>query len=150
MIRNASLADLGMLLVLAEQMHAESPRFRVRRFSVNKMAALFTGLIDRDDGLVLVAEQGGELIGVFAGYTMEDWFGPDKVAGDFGLFVTPARRGGLDAARMIRRYVQWARSRGVAHPEIGISTGVHVDKTIRLYEAQGFVVIGPIMAYKGS
>lgn len=150
MIRNATHADLGALLVLAEQMHAESPRFNVRRFSVEKMAALFSGLIDREDGLVLVAEQDGELVGVFAGYTMEDWFGPDTVSGDFGLFIAPTRRGGLDAARMVRHYVQWARGRGVANPEIGISTGVHVDKTTRLYEAQGFVAVGPIMAYEGS
>lgn len=150
MIRNASLADLGTLLVLAEQMHAESPRFSVRRFSVDKTAELFRRLIERDDGLVLVAERDGELIGAFVGYTTEDWFGPDIVAGDFGLYVAPRHRGGAHAALLIQGYVEWARSRGVAHPEIGISTGVHVEKTTRLYEAQGFVTVGPIMAHQGN
>jgi len=149
MIREATLADVGSLLVLAEQMHAES-RFSPRRFSVDKMAALFQSLIASDTGVVLVAEQAGELLGVFAGYVAEDWFGPDLAAGDFGLFVRPDRRGAVAAAGMVRRFVAWAQSKGVARPDLGISTGVHLDATTRLYRALGFQPVGTIFEYTGG
>lgn len=149
MIRPATHADIGALLMLSETMHAES-RFARRRFSLDKMAALFTRLIERDDGLVLVAEHDGAITGAFAGYVAEDWFGPDLVSGDFGLFVRPDRRGLGDAPPLIKGYVEWARSRGVAEPEVGVSTGIHTEKTARLYEAMGFGRIGVLLSHLGE
>lgn len=146
MIRPATHDDLGALLVLAEQMHGES-RFARRRFSLDKMARLFTTLIDSEDGLVLVAERNGEIVGGFAGYVAEDWFGPDLMSGDFGLFISEQARGGSTAARLIKTYSAWARSRG-AQPEAGISTGVHTETTTRLYEALGYERIGILLAYR--
>lgn len=146
MIRPATHADIGAMLVLAEAMHAES-RFARRRFSLDKMAALFSSLIDSDDGLVLVAERDGVVHAVFAGYVAEDWFGPDRMSGDFGLFVRPDSRGGLDAARLVKAYVRWARERGVVEPEVGISTGIHTETTTRLYEALGFQRIGQLLSH---
>lgn len=147
MIRPATHDDLGALLVLAEQMHGES-RFARRRFSLDKMARLFATLIDSEDGLVLVAERNGEIVGGFAGYVAEDWFGPDRMSGDFGLFVDPRSRGLSTAAGLIKGYVAWAQARGVAQPEVGISTGVHTETTTRLYEALGFERIGNLLAYR--
>lgn len=147
MIRPATRADIGALLMLAEAMHAES-RFARRRFSLDKMAALFGSLIDSPDGLVLVAERGGEITGAFAGYIAEDWFGPDRMAGEFGLFVRPDRRGGIDGLRMLEDYRAWAQSRGVDRPEAGISTGVSLDASTRLYQLAGFQPVGTIFEYR--
>lgn len=147
MIRPATHADIGAMLVLAEAMHAES-RFARRRFSLDKMAALFSNLIDAEDGLVLVAEREGAITGAFAGYVAEDWFGPDRMSGDFGLFVRPDARGGVDGKRMLRAYREWAQSRGVAQPEVGITTGVNLDASTRLYQSEGFHVIGTVFEYR--
>lgn len=149
MIRPATHADIGALLMLSETMHAES-RFARRRFSLDKMAALFTRLIEGDDGLVLVAEHDGAITGGFAGYVSEDWFGPDITAGEFGLFVRPDKRGGLDGKLMLRAYREWAQAQGVAQPEAGISTGVHLEASTRLYESEGFRPIGTIFEYQGD
>lgn len=149
MIRLATHEDLGALLVLAEQMHGES-RFARRRFSLDKMARLFATLIDSEDGLVLVAERNGEVVGGFAGYVAEDWFGPEKTSGDFGMFVSPDRRGGVAAMAMLKAYRTWAQSRGVAQPEAGITTGVHLEATTRLYEAAGFHPIGTVFEFRGD
>lgn len=148
MIRDATQNDLGALLVLSEQMHAESPRFACRRFSVDKMAALFRRLIESPDGLVLVAEHEGQVTGAFAAFCVEDFFGPDRGTSDVGLFVRPDRRGGADAIQMLRRYREWAAGLGVARPELGISTGVLLDKTTALYQSQGFQPVGTIFEYQ--
>lgn len=149
MIRHATRDDIGALLLLAEQMHAES-RFARRRFSLVKMAALFASLIDSDDGLVLVAERDGQIVGTFAGYVAEDWFGPDKTSCDFGMFVSSDRRGGIAAASMLKAYRTWARERGVAQPEIGITTGVRLAESTRLYQAVGFQPVGTVFEFQGD
>lgn len=148
MIRTATPDDIGALLVLCEQMHAESPRFSRRRFSVDKMAALLVQLMSSADGLVLVADHDGEVTGCFGAYCVEDFFGPDRSTSDIGLFVRPDRRGGIDAVQMLAAYREWASSLGVTVPELGISTGLQLAKATQLYQSQGFQPVGTIFEYQ--
>jgi GNAT superfamily N-acetyltransferase len=40
--------------------------------------------------------------------------------------------------RLIKAYEAWARDIGVMAISLGVSTGVHHDRTIALYEMMGF------------
>ena len=61
-----------------------------------------------------------------------------KVASDFGLFIEPASRGGMTAPRLLKAYIEWAKEQGAVMIQAGITTGVHVEQTTRLYEKLGF------------
>lgn len=143
MIRPATQADIGTLLQLAEAMHVES-KWRVMNFDLDKTAALFTHLINSPTGCVLVAEREGEVIGGMAGWCDEHFFSRDKFAGEFGVFVQPGRRGGMAAARLLRAFRAWAIDAGAAMIEVGITTGVHVERSAQLYEALGFQRTGVV------
>lgn len=139
MIRNATPADVPALVDLGALMAAESPRYRRYRFSAQKLTMLFERLIASEDGFLMMAERGERPIGVMAATVMEHWMSDDKIACDFGLFIDPAQRGGMLAARFVCTYRQWARERGAIDTFLGISTGVHVEQTARFYKTLGLV-----------
>lgn len=139
MIRYATPHDVPELVALGAMMAAESPRYRRYRYSAAKVGALFERLIESDDGFLMMAERDGRPIAVMAATAMEHWMSSDRIACDFGLFIDPAHRGGMLAARFVRAYREWQRERGVVDAFLGISTGVHVEQTARFYKTLGLV-----------
>ena len=127
MIRPATLDDLPDLVFLAEKMHGES-RFRDRPFVEAKVAAMACSCIQSEHGLALVAELEGEVVGGFLGGVAEREWNHDLVAYDHGLFVSPDRRGGILAIRLLEQFAAWARSLGAA-PGVGLTTGVNTEAT---------------------
>ena len=151
MIRPATLIDVPRMVALAAAMHAES-RYADLPWDGDKLRRLIEQLIDIPDGLALVAVQGGEVVGGFIGMVYEQFFSPAKVASDFGLYVSPDRRGGLHAARLLKAYVAWARSRGVPDRWIqaGVTTGVNVETSSKLFAACGFAPVGNLFQFRGA
>lgn len=152
MIRDAHLGDIPALLALGEKMHAESPRFSRFPWSGDKVSELIKGLIASDDGLALVSERGGEIDGGFLGMAFDHWSVNARASTDFALFVRPESRGGLLGAQLLRRYVRWAKSRGVADEllDCGIATGVDVEASSKLYQICGFRPCGNLFSYEGN
>ncbi len=141
MIRKATINDLEEMILLGFDMHQES-RWQVMDFNVEKVARFFTSCIDSSDYLVIVSEEAGKLIGGFVGYAMPHWFSDDVMAGDFALFIHPDHRGGLVAIKLIKHFVEWAKGKNAILIQLGISTGVNLEKTSRLYERLGFEKMG--------
>lgn len=135
-IRNASTSDLDQLVAMAESMHHESPRFRGFTFLPDRLRGVLDSLLDMDHGCLLVAEQGTELTGGLAAVAYPHFACDVLQACDLGLFMLPQHRGGTTAARLVRKYVEWARGIG-AEPSIGINTGVDPDRTARLLATLG-------------
>lgn len=146
MIRNATYADIDVLIALGRKMHAESPRFSLVSFCSDRLRASLIHMLTSDGGVVLVYECDGKVIGGFAGCITQQWFTTDLVANDNALFIDPLHRGGFAAARLIKQYIALAKARGV-HPEfiqIGISTGVHQEDTELLFRRIGLKQYGTI------
>ncbi|WP_414488456.1 N-acetyltransferase family protein [Stenotrophomonas maltophilia] len=148
MIRSATQSDIGSLLVLAEAMHAESGYARFP-FAPGKLAKLFLALID-GGGCLFVAEEDGEAIGVAAGYCEDFWFADAKVAGEFGIYIRPENRGSRAGVELLRAYVGWCKEAGADLIQAGITTGVTLERTVRVYEKIGFVQTGTVLEYKGD
>lgn len=149
MIRPAATADIPQLVALGEAMHAES---RYARFPWNarKVCGLMDWLIANDDGLLLVAERDGEIVGGFLGMAADHWAVDMRVATDFALYVVPDRRGGMAAVRLLRAYKAWVAERAVDEANLGITTGVKVEATSRLYQAEGFMPAGHLFELQGN
>ena len=147
-IRMAQLDDIEHLIVLGWEMHQES-RFQKMEFDVDKTANSLIQWLDADDCLLLVAEdKAGKIIGGFAGYAVAPWFSAEIQAGDFGLFLTAKHRGGMTAFRLVRKYLEWAKSKKAVLIQLGITTGFHVEQTGQLYERIGFKWMGSLFEYR--
>lgn len=147
MIRAATIDDIPRMLELGRAMHAES-RYAVLPWNAGKVSHLIGWLIDAPDGLALVAERDGEVIGGFLGSVSEHYFTDARVASDYALFVEPGKRGGIAAARLLEAFTIWARAQDATLTQVGVTTGVNVEATARLFEAAGFAPVGQLFEFK--
>lgn len=144
-VREATAADIPALVELGRAMHAESPALRHAPYDEGKVSfALSQALASAV--IYLHEDAEAKLDGAFVGIVVERWFSRAKVAGDLALFVSPDRRGGLIAYRLLNAYVEWCQKNGFAPRDVqlGITTGVLLESTARLYEGLGFERIGNI------
>jgi len=148
MIREATAADIPVMLSLGREMHAES-RYATHAWDDGKVDALLRALIASDDGLAMVAERDGEVVGGFLGSATDHWCTGARQSFDYALFVTAAHRGSLIGARLLKRYARWAASRGVPTDLIGlgITTGVDLAASTQLFAACGFQHVGHLFTY---
>lgn len=147
MIRNATRQDIPQMLIHAQAMHAES-RYRVLPWDGDKVAGLIDWLIENPDGLAIVAEENGEIVGGFLGIITSHFCSPATVAGDYGLFVAPDRRGAAIGAELLRSYVAWAKAKDAAMITVGVTTSINHEGTGRLLGAIGFQEIGQFYQFK--
>ena len=140
-VRPARLEDVDEIIDLGELLHGESGYSRLP-FDRDKVGALICGLISEVDGVVFVAESDGRIIGGIAGGITEYWFCSVRHAFDFSFFVHPDHRGGSAAFRLLCAFERWAKDAGAVEIDIGITTGIHEEKTQRFYEKMGFVQSG--------
>lgn len=149
MLRIATLLDMPRLLELARTMHSESA-FSKMTFNEEKTEALLAYYVQDATGFVNVYERDGVIVGAFVGYCTPHFFSDDLIAGDLALFVELNRRGSLVGYRLLESFVCWATGKKATMIRAGISTGVNVDASTRLFEAVGFRQVGPIFDYPGS
>lgn len=132
MIRVATLQDVPAAVLLAQAFHAESA-YRASEFLAGKVTDLFTGLLAEPRGTLLVADEGGGLVGFLAGGIGQDYFGDDLFAFEYGVYVTPERRGGMAGPGLVRAFLRWADDLGVTRKHMAISTGIATVRTGDLY-----------------
>lgn len=137
-IREMEAEDVHACIKLGELMHHESV-YRHNDWDEKKLWALWNQHV-QDPGVfcLLVAENEGEIIGAFVGFKFPHFFGNDICSSDLILFVKEEHRGGTAAPRLIKAYEKWARENGVKEIQIGVSTGVHPERTAKLFEKLGF------------
>lgn len=136
-VRPATQYDLDLLMDLGTAMHAESPRYGRYKYSENRVLQMFVSMIASPDCLLLVAEKGEEIIGAMLAMITPQWFSDELVANELTVFVAPQHRGGMAAVRLIRAYIEWAKSKGAKDIQLGVSTGVKVEETAALYRKLG-------------
>lgn len=141
MIRNATEKDLDRMVELGKNMHAES-KYSVYNFDAEKLRNYLFTCIWHDEGIALIAEHDGEIVGGFVGWAHEQYFGHDKVAVDLALFVDPDKRGAMAGAMLIKKFIEVAKEKGAAQIVISNSTGVDKERVGKLYEKMGMEHVG--------
>lgn len=151
MIRAATISDTDSMLFLGRAMHTES-RYSRFTWSDEKVRSLIHTLIASDDGLALIAEKDGAPVGGFIGAAFDHWCTDARQSSDFALFVLPEHRGGMLGLRLLRQYAKWAKGRGVPDDLIGcgITTGVDVAASTRLFHIAGFAPAGNLFTFQGD
>ena len=73
------------------------------------------------------------------------WWFSDEVHGfEFSFFILPEHADGIAAIRLMTAFRLWCKRQGAKVIRVGITTGIHQEKTARLYRLIGFKDIGPL------
>jgi GNAT superfamily N-acetyltransferase len=135
-VRHATPDDIDRLIDLGAAMHAESPQFSPYPFLPDRLRTSLETVLAMPMGCILVAEQGGDLVGGFVALAGHHYACGFIQACDLAWFVCPAHRGGSAGMRLVRAYLNWAKSIG-AEASIGLNTGVEPERTGQLLAALG-------------
>lgn len=122
-IRSARAADVARIMEIERA-----------SYSMPWTEATFRGLLERSDSDVLVAEEGGRVVGYAACWVVVDQAELGNIA------VAPEwRRLGV-GARLLEAVIEHARERGVR--ELFLEVRVSNDVAQRLYQRHGFREVG--------
>lgn len=144
-ILEVTKGDLGPLVTLAIEMHEESA-YRDLPFNYYKLSELLKLVVDNPKtycGFKCV--RGEEMIGFFGGFIAPYFFADEKIAYDLALFVTKEHRGSTAAVRLIQAYERWARDAGASQIQLGVTTGVQEERTVKLFERLGYNHCGRVL-----
>lgn len=136
MIRNATTEDIPLLLQMSQRMHEES-RYKDRAYSKYKLKSMYERLIGSPTSIVILSDHG-----CLVGGVSEYWFGSDKYAFEYILYVEPEHRGKPDAVALIKAYIRRAEALGALDIYIENTTGVAVERTEHLFLKLGFLRVG--------
>ena len=151
-IRPAVVQDVFRIAEIGRTLHEESS-FASMAYDTDKTSSYFIRLIldEGKDYYVRVAEDdSGQIVGGIAGYCVPSWFGPDKTASDISLFILPEARGGMTAVRLIKGFIEWAKSRGAKQIRPGVSTGAVGKNAEALYERLGLTRVGALFCLEAG
>lgn len=138
-IREATLTDIQSVIQLGWLMHDEAPNYARMTFAPDKVEKIVSALVQAENGLVLVAEDGDKVIGGVVAEVCEHWGHTELMAFEYVVYVKPEYRHCMLGVNLIRQYFKWARDRGVkpGFTSIGLSTGIQTDRLKELYQKLG-------------
>lgn len=141
-IRHARIEDGPAIVALGHFMHAESPRYRDAVYSEARCLSTFESLMGNEFGVVLVATDDEELIGMMVGFVMPPFFSEGLTASEMVLYVAPKWRGSSVAPRLVWTFEHCAQEKGATEISVGVSTGVDADRTTKFYQHLGYTLMG--------
>lgn len=111
--------DVDAIVAMAQQFYPLSPYPAIYGDMPAEQAAglaivALQGMVEHgiSPGVMLVAEEGGALVGMLALHLDAATFTPRVVAGEIVWWVDPAHRGGIGAIRLVRAGEAAAKARG--------------------------------------
>jgi hypothetical protein len=146
-VRNPSLEDFKQINDLGKWFQ-ENSDYKGCGWSDGKFYGLVKDATNPvSDTFMLVADDGGEVVGLFLGCVTECFFSYEKVAKDLGLVFKPDRRKGIIRAviEMISSYKLWAIEKGVNQVTLGITSGIAGAGYKKLLERHGFKEAGVLL-----
>ena len=136
-IRPATLEDVPRLVAMGRRFLASSAYAGTIAENPAQMAACATALITAPDGVVLVAEGPGGLVGMLGLLIVSHALSGERVAGEVFWWVEPEARG--DGLRLLRAAEAWACGRGATR--IQMIAPRAVPAVGRVYARRGYAPI---------
>lgn len=137
-VRFADESDTEAIVGLARDLIAESPRFRNFSPSTPKIRATVQAAITLPNGCAIVAEHDGRIVGVILAFVVDVFFGFDRIVSDAIVYVAPEHRGSPTFVRMARELEWWAKAQQADEIDLGISSAIDAENTVRVYKRLGF------------
>lgn len=131
-VRAAEVSDVPGLVEMGRRFRRETVYATRLRENPTKMGDTATTLITSDDGLVLVLDYGGELVGVIGMVLYDHHLSGERTAGEVFFWVDPEHRG--KGLRLMRQAERWARERAATTVQMIAPT----PEVGRLYDRLGY------------
>jgi GNAT superfamily N-acetyltransferase len=144
MVRRFVKEDFPKIFEIGREMHQESS-FRDLSYSFQRVASLVARCITDDSFLGLIDEDKDGTVGIFIGHIVPFFFSDELISDDMVLYVKKEKRGGSTAFKFIREYEKWAKERGASQIQIGTSTGIDEDRTVKFFERLGYKKSGVLL-----
>lgn len=113
MIREAGRRDVDECVLMGKSFFDESGFAAETSFDPASLRRTLEQLVAAEDGVLLVAEYGSELIGMAGALCYPHYFNAnEKAAQELFWWVRPENRGGPAGVRLLRGLERWAESRG--------------------------------------
>ncbi len=146
-IRFATLADIAVCVELGYRIHRSTrlSRFPYEREVVEKnlRSLIITGQQHRRSHCLLLAEDlDGVVVGALIGCIESHLFSSRPIANLLAYGVVPGHRMSGAAVRLLKSFVEWAKRRGVDEVNIGVNSGIAIDRTDRFMKKMGFAKTG--------
>lgn len=139
--RRGSESDIQPICKLGKEMHVES-EFKDLHWNEEKVLKWLDMNVKSPNRFVLCAYDESTLAGVFIGSISEFYFGNDRLASDLLWYVGVDYRGGRVGIRLLKEFEKWAREQNVDRIQVGVSSGMSIERTGALLERMGFNQIG--------
>ena len=134
--------DIEKMVVLGAMMHRESG-YASHPYDADKLRTRGERALEENGRTcLLMAERGGEPIGMLFAVVSEFYFSRALGATALAFFVVPEHRGGMAAIKLLHGFRRWAQNRKVAEISIHVTSGVHMARTDKLLKRLGFKMTG--------
>ncbi|WP_433245117.1 N-acetyltransferase family protein [Streptosporangium sp. CA-135522] len=142
-VRPATVADLEGVVACSSALFAEDAGARDLTLNLNWPAehgpVQFAAALEAPDRLVLVAEDGGRIVGHLTGSLSGPTpMRPITVATLGSIYVRPAHRGQKVGAGLVAEFRAWARLHGALYA--GVTAYASNEAAVRFYERNGFAM----------
>lgn len=146
MIRQAVIGDIDGILRLGLECHGAA----ATRIPVDPVAArrVIAQCVTSPMYFAWVKEVEGDVLGVLIGYLDAVWYNPKAKQGSDLLFYVRQDPRSVGAGRLLlKRFLQWGKSRGAKSFVMAVSFGGTVGRrTGKIYEKEGFDCLGGLYA----
>lgn len=138
----ATPEDAAEIAALGQILH-DTSSYAAIPYRPAKVEALMRNLAS-GAGAVFVVRKDGEIVGGIAGSVAEHWFSDELLGFEYSFFVREDVRHGLTAVKLMSAFTIWCKARGAKRVRVGITTGINVEGTAKLYRHIGFSDLGPL------
>jgi GNAT superfamily N-acetyltransferase len=136
MVRPATLADVPRVVEMAEHFGASDLYSSLLRVDPARIGAFVVGLLDREDGVLLVYERDGVVVGMVALIAFAHHWTGEQVASELVWWVEPEARGRAGLV-LLKAAEQWARAHGCAVVQMIAPS----PEVARFYAAVGYTEV---------
>lgn len=143
-LRPATHDDIPMLIELGRRLHAET-RFSKFRFDPDRVKENLDAVLRDMRGVYcfLVAEDSvGYVVGGLLGNIERHLFSDQPIATLIEYGVLPEKRMSGGGYRLLLAFRIWAEKRGACELNLGVNSGIALDRTDRFFRRLGFQVTG--------
>ena len=131
--------DLPAYVEMAAAFHANMPASDIIPFDPDGTAAFLTGLLDKNNFLVLLAEVDGVPVGIAGAALYPMYFSPDSVVvQEMWWWLSPHCRGSGAAQSMYKHIENWARQSGAVAMFMVALHDANVERMAKMYARSGF------------
>jgi len=134
--------DIREVVDLGAQLHEEGS-YRVLKFDKEKMAFFLRKCLTMPNSMFCaVASDEGKIIGMALAISCAPWFSKDLIVVDLTISVVKRARGSHVATVLINMLENWSKEQNAKYLTLGISTGINVVRTGKLYTHLGYTFLG--------